>query len=346
MNLFLFIHPAPYNSIFYVRCRTNHNTKLVFFDSFDIGHSEWGITFTKLAPFFLPHFVLARYFRLFLAIISSQSVVIPGYSRPESIFSILISLLFFKKRVLACDSTKSSKIIPPFLLRKLFAGFWSSSVATTNYLISLGVDQNTIFTGCYTITDSLFIPQRPSIDSILSIRNTKSFLFVGKLIPSRNILSTISSFYDLNIQASTLFVIGDGPDFASAEKIISENHDKSCSVLLLGNLPFDQIHNYYVSCTNYVHFGEEPHSTALELASLYGLNIASSLNCGYVHDLIRFGGNPVLLEDCLSSLSSSFQQLYDISLSSPFSHANYHSSYKRKQFAMSQFLSLIDFLNE
>lgn len=345
MILFLFIHPAPYNSLFYERCINSSRAKVVFYDPLDYGHAEWGLPFDKLKSFFLPKSTILRYISLLYLVFSAKSIVVPGYSRPESFIAIFLSRLLLKKCVLACDSTKPSRLFPTSLLRKLFQGFWSSSFSTLRFLMSNEIDKDIIFSGCYTITGSSFLPIQPSSSTILTLRLPTSYLFVGKLIPSRQILVTISSFYDLNIPGSTLFVVGDGPDFASAEKLVEANSQKSCTVNLLGNLPFKQIFDLYISCSNYIHFGSEPYSTALELAALYGLNIAASLDCGYIHDLIHFGGEPVLVTNSSRSLVDSLQRLSCISAYSSFSTNNCLSAHRRRAHSLSEFSRLNTFLN-
>jgi hypothetical protein len=346
MNLYLFIHPAPYNSIFTDLCLSDKNTTILFYDSLDIGHTEWGIHFSKLSKCFLPHSPVRKYLRLFRSILAADSVVIPGYSRPESIFSSVFAFILQKKLVLSCDTTQPSSIVPISLIQLVYSGFWAASSCTTDYLISNNISKDVIFTGCYTITSSSYLPSTPSLSWISNHRDSHSYLFVGKLIPSRCILTTISAFFDAGIPNSTLYVVGDGPDLFAAQKIVAANSDSKAQVVLLGALPFSQIHQYYFLCSNYVHFGGEPFSTALELAALYGLHIASSLNCGFIHDLIKFGGTPVSITNSPSSLSLIFHTLADLSAKSTISQVNAMAVHKRLSFSLDQFTDLNIFLDD
>ena len=219
-----------------------------------------------------------------------------------------------------------------------------SSQSSRKFLASNNIDIDNIFNGCYTISASSFIPRLPKKSHIISSRDPNSFLFVGKLIPERNILATISSFYSIDIEGSTLYVIGDGPDFASAQELVENNIHKSCTVVLLGSLPFDQIHQNFILCANYVNFGSEPYSTALELAAFYGMNISSSLNCGFMHDLVYFRGDPVLNDYSLKSFYSSYKRLHQMSLISSYSTSNCSSALLRRDHSLCQFDSLVRFL--
>ena len=199
--------------------------------------------------------------------------------------------------ILGLDSVENPghKFIKARLYKKVSA-FWVPGNRSRDYLISEGVPKDKIFLGKYTydlleIKKKIDSIDKSSIQRRLNIKNTDIvFLFVGKLIPSRNVNLLLKAFSNIENDNVKLIIIGDGPD----EYLVKDCPDNR--LIHIPKVPLSELYDYYSVADIYVHPGAEPYSLAVVQAVASDMVIIASKNVGAVDDVVKDKENGVLFE--------------------------------------------------
>lgn len=324
----LCIHPAPYRDpVIQSLCNIDQYEVTVFYYfAKDEGHLEWDYKDTSFKKIYGNKYLKLNsvdglHLNVFFWVLKKKYdvVVIPGYSRYNSLMAIILCFLFRRPYILSSDKVSQSKTRQRFTLKLInilekiivscSSALWVAGYMSRQYYNSLGVPDKKIFEGSYclmsnVISDNVFINMREEAHSRLCDKyflnkNAIIILSVGKFKAFRRYLNLLKAITKLNIfekeaKSFFLFLIGDGDQMADINQYITEN--RVDNIVLCGNVSFTNLSTYYFGSNIFIHPGAEPYSTALEYAANCGLTIISTREVGYVHDYVRLGGKPFFVD--------------------------------------------------
>lgn len=314
-NLTIFSHhPAPYRDYFFNHLKDYFgNFNVVYYYDHAITHKEWDKqTIFNYNVDFLENDKILKipilgdlHLGVFRYLFKKNTLfVIPGYI-PST--SLIILVLLFTLRIpyiYSADTTLTSEDIKKKSIRtsvistfvKKSKAIWVPGLASERYHQKISLGKVPILKGVYLLdSESLYIKTSPTklLEHLINSKKM-TFLFIGKLIPSRNIVTLCNAFNKLSsIYNSRLIIVGDGPDQEEVEKLIAQNID----IILVDKLPFEQIHFLYSIADCYIHPGSEPYSLAVQEAFYFNLPIIASYKVGATHDLLVDEINGFLLNN-------------------------------------------------
>jgi len=140
-------------------------------------------------------------------------------------------------------------------------------------------------------------PKWLSMERTSEIRTSDlRFLFVGQLNGRKGILPLINSWanYICVFPGSTLTIIGEGPLRMEAERLCARMKMKS--VRFLGHMPYEQVHNHYLSSDVFIlPTFEDLFSLAITEAMAFGLPILTTVYAG-ASTLVNEGVNGFIFD--------------------------------------------------
>ena len=238
-----------------------------------------------------------------------EAVLIEGYNSFTNIYAIMHCFRKNIPLILGLDSVTNPghKVLKKYLYNRASA-FWVPGLRSRNYLLSEGINGDKIFLGKYTydykeLYEIVNRTDRKSQRRSVNIQDDDIvFLFVGKLIESRNIALLLNAFHKLKDDHLKLIIIGDGPE----EYKIGECKDSR--IIHIPRVPLSELYNYYAISDIYVHPGAEPYSLAVVQAVASDLIVVASRDVGAVDDVIKNNENGILFsygnqEELQSSLN-------------------------------------------
>lgn len=186
-----------------------------------------------------------------------------------------------------------------YFVRKAKA-VWVPGNAGVRRMELMGKQQKDILLGSYVLDNRKLCDKYRSSTQYSTIRERLGlketdflFLFVGKLIPNRNVELMLRSFEEVhkrNVNIK-LLIIGDGPENDKVNKYVK------CEWLLhIEQLPYEKLSDYYVAADAYVYTGREPYSLALAEAVIAGLPVVTTKTVGAAYDFVVDGLNGYLLD--------------------------------------------------
>lgn len=297
---------APYRDNTFLECQENYSWDIdvaTFPDGMDT-HPEWNYhplkedyigKPPKTINFLGRKMVYNSDIRKWFKDNEFEAVLIEGYNSFTNIYAIMHC---FRKRIpliLGLDSVTNPghKFLKRYLYRRASA-FWVPGLRSKKYLISEGIKSEKIFFGKYTydykeLYEIVNKTNKADQRRVLNILDEDIvFLFIGKLIKSRNIALLLDSFHELNNEHLKLIIIGDGPE----EYKIGECFDSR--IIHIPRVPLAELYNYYAISDIYVHPGSEPYSLAVVQAVASDLIVVASRDVGAVDDVIKNNENGIL----------------------------------------------------
>lgn len=327
-------HPAPYRDYFFRELmKIYSNFLVVYFYDHPSNHKEWSkqidfeydtLIFDKRKIVRIP-FIGDMHLELFKYIFKKDVIfVVPGYLPLTSFLLMLFFNLFKIPFVYSADTIitnrnirKDIKKILIYKLIKSSKAIWVPGLASEEYHKLITDGRVPIIKGAYLLNPKeLFVEPEYRSETIYSSLQSKlfKFLFIGKLISSRNIQSLCEAFDMLSSQVeATLLVIGDGPD----SNILSKFADANDNIIWIPSLTFEEIHSLYRVADVYIHPGEEPYSLSLQEALFYNVPMIASKRVGASVDLIVDSVNGFFLESIdAKNIYSKMKQVMDNPLDS------------------------------
>lgn len=149
---------------------------------------------------------------------------------------------------------------------------------------------------CYGITDDAIV-----------------FIYVGKLIPGKNVSLIIKAFSSLNRPDSCLLIVGDGAERKTLEKIAPSN------VIFTGFINQKAMPVHYAISDVLVLVSIETWGLVVNEAMAAGLALIAGNEVGCVPDLIKDGDNGFIVESSVESVRVAMQKLVDKDLIRQFS---------------------------
>jgi glycosyltransferase involved in cell wall biosynthesis len=306
-------HPAPYRDYFFRELmKIDSSFLVVYFYDHPSTHKEWSkqidfdyetLIFDKRKTIKIP-FIGDLHLELFNFIFKKDiTFVVPGYVPFTSLLLMLLFNLLSTPFVYSADTVITDQNMNKNIKKKIIyrlikssKAIWVPGLASEEYHKFITVGSVPIFRGVYLLnpTDILVEFKNHSKEVIrLSESNSFKFLFIGKLISSRNIRTLCEAFNLLTSEfKAILVVVGDGPD----SKVLSKFADANSNIMWIPSLTFEEIHSLYRIADVYIHPGEEPYSLSLQEAFYHNIPLIASNKVGASVDLIVDSVNGYLLE--------------------------------------------------
>jgi glycosyltransferase involved in cell wall biosynthesis len=229
-------------------------------------------------------------------------VVGPGYSEFYSLDVILAYRNSSPERlaVLWSESTaadharKAIKETLKSLIVSAFDGALAAGTPHASYLRLLGMSAADIQVVGNCVDNEFFSVKADAVrqagDGRSSVDPTKFFLFVGRMIPQKNVAGLIRAYHlykqRAGMSAWELVLVGCGPDEALIRTLIEK--EKIDGVRFAGLLQIEQLPHYYGSAGCFVLPSiSEPWGLVVNEAMASGLPVLVSSRCGCAPDLVR-----------------------------------------------------------
>ena len=246
---------------------------------------------------------------------SFDFVVVPGWSRLTCLAVLILCVLMRKSVIIVADTIKwrsnrgfyaiAKRVFVSGLLRAA-SGIWVPGVASRRFFASCGAPDRKLIEGAYCLDTVQIASERKSRTKLREEIRKKHgimsdaivFLAIGNLVPLRRYSLLAEEFVnctrDQLWRKTYLLIVGDGPD---AEFIRETATGSRGRIILVPSIPFADVAAYLSAADVFVHPGAEPFSTALEYASLFGLQIVANRAVGYCQDLLEAGAPIVEVAD-------------------------------------------------
>lgn len=192
------------------------------------------------------------------------------------------------------------------LIAKLTDGYIANGQLTKEYLIHLGVDEQTIQLGCMSADSEELVKNVSSftfkeeeeeelIKSQLSIKNGLTYLFVGKINERKGVIHLLNAWkkHIKEFKDDSLILVGDGILYNQYTKDFVD-----CpSINLVGSIDYDTIYRFYSIADVFVMPTlEDNWSLVVPEAMACGLPIACSIYNGCYPELVIEGRNGKLFD--------------------------------------------------
>lgn len=248
----------------------------------------------------------------------SDFYILSGYRPATLCYAVFKAILARKPFIYSTDKKEFGTVLGDKIARYISSkasAVWVPGEASRNYLQSIGIDGNKIFAGCYINSRKELIRRitanshrRNLLREQLGFEESDTvFLFVGKLIPRRNIENLLNAFRKISeTRHIKLLIIGDGPQLYLLEAFNSPN------IVNIKQCPFNDLYQYYMCADAYVHPGNEPYSLAAVDASVAGLPVVATEGVGASADTIKNGKNGFIIpENDSDALANAMLKIYE-----------------------------------
>lgn len=312
---YISFHPAPYRDPVIEILSEKYNLTVLIMSEIPSSHTEWSKndelpyshrylekshTIWKLGEY---HINLLKELRKH----KWDLLMIPGHYPLTCLVALLYANIHHIPYIYAADSAVfpgEEKDLHVNFLVKYFVGkakaVWVPGKAGARRMELMGKQQKDILLGSYVLDNRKLrnkyrsSTQYSTIRERLGLKETDFlFLFVGKLIPNRNVELMLRSFEEVhkrNVNIK-LLIIGDGSENDKVNKYIN------CEWLLhIERLPYEKLSDYYVAADAYVYTGREPYSLALAEAVIAGLPVVTTKTVGAAYGFVVDGLNGYLLD--------------------------------------------------
>ena len=266
---------------------------------------------------FLPR--LTRLFRIYNQF-KPTVLNITGYFDWAQIVLMLYARITGVKVVLSSESSGNDKLRSAFkeklkaLLVNRANAFFCFGKTSVDYLLSLGVPEEKIAVRHGAVIDETVIfnayskaREMRKIDTLPG----KSFIYVGRLAPEKNLLTLLKAFQESCSYATSdwrLTLVGDGPSRSELEEYVQS---AGCSdrIHFTGGLPWYKVPEWLAKSDVLVLPSlSEPWGLVVNEAMVCGMPVIVSDRCGCAEDLVKNGKNGFIfdptdgkqLQECMS----------------------------------------------
>lgn len=328
------MHPAPYRDPVIERLSKEYEVSVLSLYDIPTSHTEWnkqtqlpyknrylrkGI---NLPIFGKLQLEILRHLRDF----KGELIIIPGYVPATCLLAIVYANIHEIPYIYAADTADlpldsahrhSFNLIAKWCICKSSA-LWVTGIAARKTFEQIGYDGRNIIEGYYTL-DNLKLRERYkriSNQQKSSWRNEygitvndKVILFVGKLIPSRQIermLCIVSIVHESHPDIK-LLIIGDGPQ----KHIVDQMSEKNSWIINIPRVPYEELHQFYAMSDAYLYVGAEPYSLAVVEAVIADLPVIASDTVGAAYDYIINGVNGYMNNNSDDDFASAIGSVLD-----------------------------------
>lgn len=307
------MHPAPYRDPLFAEVTARHGDAIEILSLHrETTHREWDLGPTPYRTTYLPDPLLPhsrlRYHRGLAGRLLKDRfdiVLVPGYMPVALLLVALQTLKRGGKLIYSADTIATSVAPRPRAISRYLAArssaLWVPGGASRALWESEGVPADRIFEGSYTISEQDIdlallrsAEYLPRLARELDIVDRFVYLFVGKLIPSRQIGALIRQYLRIPHDDSALVVIGDGPQSDIVDAAAASHPE--ANIRRVASVSFSELHRYYGIANAFVHPGAEPYSLALQEAAFLGLPIVATRAVGAARDFVAGARNGIEVE--------------------------------------------------
>ncbi|MCJ8279698.1 MAG: glycosyltransferase family 4 protein [Rivularia sp. ALOHA_DT_140] len=229
-----------------------------------------------------------------LSQIDPEVIVIAGYANIGMFAALLWSIWHRKPAILLSESKEDDaprSYLSEIIKRWILKGYKAALVGgkpQKRYLIKLGMNPKSIFTGYNVVGNDEFQPEK--IKSLPVPHQKPYFLAINRFVAKKNLLTLISSYGNYSqtagIDAWDLVLCGNGELRPQIEQQIAELNLQD-SVHLPGFLQQDELLPYFAHAKCFIHASiQEQWGLVVNEAMAAGLPILVSNHCGCFEDLV------------------------------------------------------------
>ncbi|CAN5477433.1 hypothetical protein BH11BAC1_BH11BAC1_11870 [soil metagenome] len=177
------------------------------------------------------------------------------------------------------------------MLIKRAAAFISYGSKAKEYLVNMGAPAEKIFIGMNTVDTKYFEEETDRIRSQITREDKKHLLYVGYLVPRKNVSKLIPIIEALSKTRNdfVLDILGDGSDRALLEKLVEEKRLQDV-IKLHGFIQKQDLPKYFAQSSCFLFQTDfDVWGLVLNEAMAAGIPVLSSINAGATFDLIVDG---------------------------------------------------------
>lgn len=234
-----------------------------------------------------------------LSQINPDAIAIAGYGNPAMLSTLLWSICHGKTTILMSDSKEDDaprNWWSENFKRCLLKGYKTALVAgkpQKRYLIKLGMNPQSIFTGYDVVGNDDFHPNK--INSLPAPHQKPYFFAINRFVSKKNLSTLISSYGNYRqaagVNAWDLVLCGDGELRSQIEQQIAELNLQGF-VHLPGFLQQDELLPYFAHASCFIHASiQEQWGLVVNEAMAASLPVLVSNRCGCFEDLVIEGVN-------------------------------------------------------
>lgn len=257
--------------------------------------------------------ILAKIKFIYSKHLLTKLIIVNGYRNLPFFFSLLLNFFTKNKTYIAVESDSQKNIhqnffkliLKKFILGVIFRnkfvlGFAGGSNLHKEYFKSFGMREENIFL-MPLVVDNLKFYQK-----VKKKKNKFIFLFVGRIIPHKNVKLLINHFIKYFSQTDAILnIVGSGSDLLSLKKKYNLNN-----INFLGNMFGDDLLNQYRDASCFVLPSKfEPWGLVINEALSSGLPVIISNAVGSGHDLVKDNENGFIISD-INNLGIKMMELY------------------------------------
>ncbi len=227
---------------------------------------------------------------------------LPGYYEPAMNILLFYCRLRGIKVIISSDSTESDhkniwwkEAIKRFIIGRA-NGFFCYGSKSAEYMIKLGANKNKILLANNAVDNDkvveVFTQALQTRELTKKAYNLKkyNFVYVGRLIPYKNLLNLLKAYAMLKNLEWGLIFIGDGEDESKLRQFVSEN-ELSGVCFIAGQQWFDVPKYLALGDVFILPSYSEPWGLVVNEAMAAGLPVLVSEKCGSAPDLVLNGEN-------------------------------------------------------
>jgi len=177
------------------------------------------------------------------------------------------------------------------LLIRRAAAFITYGSKAKDYLVKMGAPAAKVFIGINTVDTEFFATETKKIHHSIPAGQQKHLLYVGYLVPRKNIGRLVSIIEELSKTRNdfVLDILGDGSEKPLLEKMVLEKKLES-RIIFHGFIQKKELPEYFAKGSCFLfQTGFDIWGLVLNEAMAAGVPVLSSVNAGATHDLIVDG---------------------------------------------------------
>ncbi len=244
--------------------------------------------------------VLARAIWSKLNALQPDAVLVPGYYTLPAIAAALWAKLHRRISILMTESASYDHVrqaakeqAKGLLMRCLFDWAIAGGKDHVAYLEQLGFQQDRV-AHFYDVVDNRFYQEGVNrLHAAAPTPSVRSFLFVGRLSPEKNVRGLVHAWSAYRAQGGTwsLVLAGDGPERAALETL-ARSSGFGADISITGLKSTEELLPYYAASSCFVLAStREPWGLVVNEAMASGLPVLVSNRCGCARDLVTPGSN-------------------------------------------------------
>lgn len=226
-----------------------------------------------------------------------DAVILGGWESPAYWYALFVAKKRGIRAIGHCGSTKKSSGFSKGVVARVRSWFhrkldWSVTYGTdcTEYLVSMGVSENKITTGFNSIDNAYFLSKIAEFSEPSESSPGHKYLFVGRLIPLKNIPNIIHAFNQIKEPNDTLRIVGSGFLKEEILNLTSELRIKDVVKVIDHKTQDELIQEFLQANTLILASLFEVWGLVVNEALVCGLHVVVGDRCGVARDIKQMPG--------------------------------------------------------